>query len=93
MKYSQYDRALSNIVRSAENRLARRLAEWPSKDARRKVAKETKWQCWLSHEEAATLDALRNRTGISRYALTRLALLALIKTSEKSVKETPSNGR
>lgn len=94
MRYSQYDHALSKIVRNAENRLYRRRLAWPSADAKRKAAKETKWQCWLSHEEAATLDALRTKYGgISRYGLTRLALLALIRNGDKEVKETPDYGR
>lgn len=94
MKYSHYDAALARLARAAEFRLYFRHTDWPSADAKRKAAKLVKWQCWLTHEEAATLDALRLKYGgLSRYALTRLAMLALIKSGEKDVKETPHNGR
>lgn len=94
MRISQYDRALQELARRSARKLYSRRFSWPSRKAKQQAMKDVKWQCWLTHEESATLDALRSQHGdLSRYGLTRLALLSLAKAAEKETKETPYNGR
>ena len=94
MRISQYDRALQNLARRSARKLYDRRVAWPSDRAKRQAIKDVKWQCWLTHEETAALDALRDlHGGLSRYGLVRLALLSLAKAGEKETKETPYHGR
>lgn len=94
MRISQYDRALQELARRSARKLYDRRTAWPSRRAQQQAMKDVKWQCWLSHAESAALDALRAQHGdLTRYGLTRLALLSLAKAAEKKTKETPYNGR
>lgn len=93
MRISQYDRALQEITRKTARKLYHRRVNWPSGKAKWQAMKEIKWQCFLTHEETAALDALRHQHGdLSRYGLTRIALIALAKAAEKDMKEAPYIG-
>lgn len=92
MRLSRYERELNDLTAKAALKLYNRRAEWPSRDALRQAQKQVKFQCWLSLEEAATLDALRAKYGVTRYGLVRLALLALIEVAGPDMRsEIPDN--
>lgn len=94
MRLSRYDRELNDLTAKAALKLYNRRTEWPSRDALRQAKKQVKFQCWLSIEEAAALDALRHKYDVTRYGLVRLVLLALIEIAGPDMRqEVPDNAK
>ena len=92
MKLSRYDRALNDLAHQVALKLYNRRSEWPSREALWQAQKNVKYQCWLTHKEAAALEALRSKYHMSRYGLVRLVLLALVDAAGPDMrKEVPEH--
>lgn len=94
MKLSRYDRELNDMAHHAALKLYNRRSDWPSRKAMWQAQKDVKFQCWLTHKEAAALEALRHKYDMSRYGLVKLALMALSDVSAADMKkEVPKVAR
>lgn len=94
MRLSRYDRELNDLAQRAALKLYYRGTEWPSRKAMWQASKDVKFQCWMTHKEAAVLEALRNKYDMSRYGLVRMALLALVKAASADMrKEVPERAK
>lgn len=76
---------LAQIAQEVARKVIRRRGEWPSRKAKWGQKFTIKWQCLLDHEESAALDVIRvaHFGGISRYALVRALLVAMIEEGEE----------